>query len=502
MNRTKHFFYNTISTGFYQAIIMIAGFITPRIMLKYYGSEINGLVTSINQFIVYFNLVEAGLSSAATYALYKPLAEKNYKAINAIVSAAKKFYTQAGYIFISLTVTLALFYPLYLKTDSLAPYNIAILVLVLGVNGALEFFTLAKYRVLLSAAQKIHVISLASSINIIINTAIVVVFGRMQINIVFLKAIALLSIFSRTIILLIYTRIKYKYLSYKEKPDYNALKKRWDALYLQILGAIHVGAPVIILTIITNNLKMVSLYTVFNMIIGAINGILSIFISGLSASFGDVIAKKETEILKKAYSEFEFAYYALISIVYSTAFVTIMPFINIYTKGVTDINYNQSIIGILFVLNGLLYNVKTPQGMLVISAGLFKETRIQTTIQGGIMVFLGSILAYFFGIHGVLLASIISNCYRVIDLLIYVPKNLTKLPIRNTIYRVLRIIISVFVVCFPFTIIKIAPPGYFSWALNSITIVVYSSLAVICINFVFEREMMKNLFNRVMGLIN
>ena len=65
MNRTKKFLYNSISTAFYQMVVMIAGFITPRFMLINYGSEINGLVSSINQFITYFNLVEAGLGSAA-----------------------------------------------------------------------------------------------------------------------------------------------------------------------------------------------------------------------------------------------------------------------------------------------------------------------------------------------------------------------------------------------------------------------------------------------------
>jgi len=150
-----------------------------------------------------------------------------------------------------------------------------------------------------------------------------------------------------------------------------------------ILGAVHIGAPAVILTLITKNLKLVSVYTIFNMVIAGINGILSIFISGLSASFGDVIAKGETTVLQKAYREVvEFAYYGLITLVYSIAFVTIMPFIKIYTKGVTDINYDVPLIGFLFVLNGLLYNIKTPQGMLVISAGLFKETKVQTTIQG------------------------------------------------------------------------------------------------------------------------
>lgn len=421
MSRTRRFFYNSISTAFYQIVLMLAGFITPRIILKYYGSEINGIVSSVNQFIIYFNLVEAGLSGAATYALYKPLGEKRYEAVNAIVSAAKKFYTQAGYIFVSLTLGLAIFYPLYLKTELLTPVNMGLLVLILGVNGALEFFTLAKYRVLLAADQRSYVISLASLIHIVINTIIVVIFGSMQVNIVILRAIALLSIFTRSFILLIYTRKKYRFLDYKEEPNYNALNKRWDALYLQILGAVHTGAPVVILTLLTQNLKLVSVYTIFNMIIGAINGILGIFVSGLSASFGEVIVKNETNVLRKAFSEFEFAYYGLITIAYSITLITLMPFIGIYTKGITDINYNEPLIGFLFVLNGVLYNIKTPQGMLVISAGLFKETKLQTTIQGGIAVLLGIILTPFLGIVGVLVASILSNLYRDIDLIFLFP---------------------------------------------------------------------------------
>ena len=41
------------------------------------------------------------------------------------------------------------------------------------------------------------------------------------------------------------------------------------------------------------------------------------------------------------------------------------------------------------------YNIKTPQGMLVISAGLYKETRIQTITQALIIVVLGVILTLY-----------------------------------------------------------------------------------------------------------
>ena len=89
MGRSKKFILNSVTTALLQVVTMIAGFITPRFMLTAYGSEINGLISSILQFISYFNLVEAGLSSAAVYSLYKPIAEKDYNRI--IVTWYQKF---------------------------------------------------------------------------------------------------------------------------------------------------------------------------------------------------------------------------------------------------------------------------------------------------------------------------------------------------------------------------------------------------------------------------
>lgn len=501
MSRTKKFFYNSTSTAFYQVILLIAGLITPRIMLKYYGSEVNGLVSSVNQFIKYFNLVEAGLSGAAIYALYKPLAGKDYKGVNRIVSAARKFYIQSGYIFVFLTVILALFYPMYVKTEILYPYEVGFLVLISGVNGALEFFTLSKYRVLLTADQKTYVISLASIVYTVVNTIIIVALGTAQINIVILVFVALLSIFLRSIILMIYVRKNYKFIDYKAKPNTKALDKRWDALYLQILGVIHTGAPVVILTLITKDLKLISVYSIFNMVIAGINSILGIFKSGLSASFGDVIAKGEKGVLQRSYTEFEYAYYALITIVYSIAFLTIMPFVKIYTTGVTDINYNIPLLGFLFVLNGLLYNIKTPQGMLVISAGMFKETRVQVTIQGLITVILGFILTPTMGIYGVLIASIISNIYRDIDLMFFIPKYVTSLPVVDTAKRILFMFISAIIIYLPFIKLEINATGYIQWIMYAFFIGIYTCIVVLIMSLLFDRKALKGILNRVKRMV-
>ena len=48
MGRSKKFMLNSVTTALLQVVTMIAGFITPRFMLTAYGSEINGLISSIS----------------------------------------------------------------------------------------------------------------------------------------------------------------------------------------------------------------------------------------------------------------------------------------------------------------------------------------------------------------------------------------------------------------------------------------------------------------------
>lgn len=67
MDRTAKFIKNTLATGLMQVVAMISGFIIPKIMLMFYGSEINGIVTSITQLISYLTLLEAGLSGATVF---------------------------------------------------------------------------------------------------------------------------------------------------------------------------------------------------------------------------------------------------------------------------------------------------------------------------------------------------------------------------------------------------------------------------------------------------
>lgn len=75
-NRAVLYRRNMVWSFVLQGSNILLTLVLPRIMIETYGSEQNGLVTSLTQIVMMFLVVEAGLSNAAMVSLYKPLAEK------------------------------------------------------------------------------------------------------------------------------------------------------------------------------------------------------------------------------------------------------------------------------------------------------------------------------------------------------------------------------------------------------------------------------------------
>lgn len=499
MNRTQKFALNSTTAALYQVVAMTIGLITPSLMISTYGSEINGLVSSINQLITYISLVEAGLSGAAVYSLYKPLAENNHNGVNGIVSAAKKFYIKTGYIFSAATFILGVIFALLKSTQSLSPVMIFALVMLLSANGCIDFFVLARFRVILTADQRMYVISLLSTVQIIIRAIVIIVSCKFYFHVLVLYALALVPIVIKIAVLYFYCKKNYSYLDFSAEPNIESLGRRYDVIYQQILGTVQTGAPTVIATIFLN-LITVSIYSVYNMVLNGINGVLNIFVSGLPAGFGELIAKKEFDNLRKITSEFEVAYYYILSVIYGLTMALLLPFIEIYTKNFHDANYYIPSLAILMVLNGICYSVKVPQSMLMISAGMYKEQRWRATAQAVIIVLGGIALVKPFGVQGVMIASIASNLYRTIDLLIYVPHHITHNSIKRTARRILGVFVNTVVVCLPTFFIDIKPTSYLTWILYAFVLGVYAVIIISAITFVLDKTESKALKTRLFGM--
>lgn len=499
--RTKLSVYNTIAAVLLQVVTMAVNLVLPQVMVRVYGSSVNGLVTSIRQFITYLGFIEAGLAGAAIYALYKPLADKDNGRISGVISAANRFYNIAGFVFSAMIVITTFIYPMFTSGQGISGLKIAALIIIIGASGSLEFFAVGKYKVLFTADQKSYVISCINSGAIAINALIIIFMAGRHYDIVTVQAFALISFVVRSLLYAAYGRIKYSHLNFKAPPINEALDKRWDSLIIQILGVITTATPIVATSLLCG-FKEASVFSIYNMVFASVLALLTTFNNGLSAIFGDILAKQETEILQRAYKQYEYLYYGLLTWGFGCAAILIMPFIEVYTRRFTDAVYIRPSVAALFILLGILYNIKTPQGMLLISAGLYKETRIQALIQTLINVIVSFGLAPFLGITGVVIGSILSNLYRDIDLIFFIPKTVTKMKPKATIIRVARLAVLFSISVFPVLLfIDLKPKNLLMWFIYSIPVSIWTLVVVAGGNIIMERKTASEVFSRVRTLI-
>ena len=100
-----------------QVIILVLGFVVPRIILTHYGSDTNGLMNTITQIFTYMALLEAGISNASKNALYKHIINDDKQEISVIMSASRRYYRRIAYIYLAAVIVLAVVVPFALKTE-------------------------------------------------------------------------------------------------------------------------------------------------------------------------------------------------------------------------------------------------------------------------------------------------------------------------------------------------------------------------------------------------
>ena len=158
MSNAKKSAYNMITSILGQVITIAMGIVIPRLVLVNLGSENNGLLSSITQVLGYASLLEAGVGLASLQALYKPIAEEDKPTVNAIMSATNLYYRRTGIAYLLLVLFLSALYPIIIKTT--IPYKtVALVVLISGLPGVVNYYFQGKYKILLQAEGKTYIIT-------------------------------------------------------------------------------------------------------------------------------------------------------------------------------------------------------------------------------------------------------------------------------------------------------------------------------------------------------
>lgn len=501
MSRSKSFASNAFWSLILQLVSVLTSFLVPRTIIGSYGSEANGLVTSLTQMIGYLSLVEAGVSAAAVFSLYEPLRSKDSYRISAIVSTAKRFYYKSGITFVLLSLLLAIVYPRVVDCAGFDAKQIALLTLSLCASGVLDFFTLAKYRVLLTADQKNWVIQIATIGYKILYTGIVLLLAGLRVDLVLVYLVAIIPVILRTIFLSIYAKRSYPNIDFNMNASNSKIDQQWDAFILQILSVVQSSFPILAVTFFVDSLDYVSVFSVYLLVANGIQQLCGVVTNGTQAVFGEVIAGHDLPLLRKAYRELCVLMGVLNTVTSGVAIVLITPFVSLYVAGQADINYSYPILGILVIINAFLYQLKAPEGLLVIAAGKYRESKPYVFAQSLILVVGSSIGALTAGMCGVMIGVCLSNVFAAIYLVVLVSRQITRTSCGLTLarYAISLFAFAPAVAAAAFQLLH--PTDWFSWVSDLALSVVLCVAWALLVFYLFDKKATRALFKRFASLI-
>ena len=497
--RSKKAFKNMIALVIWQLVSISCGFIIPKILITTFGSDVNGLVTSITQFLAYIAFMDLGVGAVVKSSLYKPIAENNNRKIENILAASERFFKTIAKIFLIYVAILSVVYPLFVKEEFSYIFTFS-LIIIIAVSSFAEYYFGITYRLFLQSDQRTYIISVIQILTTILNVIITVILAKLGANIIILKLFSSFVYILRPILQNIYVKKRYKIKLENANSDYK-LEQKWDGLAQHIASVIHGNTDIVVLTIFTNVLE-VSVYSVYALVTNGLKRLMEAICNGIDASFGNMIAKNEIDTLNKNFNMYEIVYLSLITIIYACTLVLIVPFVSVYTYGINDVNYIRPAFAYLIVLSEYIYAIRVPYNSLALVAGHFRETRNGAWVETIVNLGLSIILVFKFGITGVAIGTLIAMFIRAIEFINHSSKKILN---RENIIAWKKIIISfievgIIVTVSSFIIKNIEFSNYKIWISYSIIIFLIATCITCIINFTCYRKYkneIKNILKKV-----
>ena len=415
--------YNVIAGMGEEIVTMICGLILPRLILSTFGSTYNGLVSSISQFISVISLMKAGIGGVTRASLYKPLANNDTQAISAIVNQTERFMRRVALLFVGFVLVFAAVYSFSLmgEFDWLFSFT---LIIIISLSTFAQYYFGFTYSMLLSAGQKQWVTACVNIGAIIANTVIASVLILLGASIHVVKLGSAFVYVVSPFIIYTYTRRKYK-IDKTVTAKADLLKQRWDAVAHEVANFVNSNTDIMVLTIFVG-LGPVSIYSVHYLVINSLRKVVTHFITGFGAAFGDMYAKGEKELLNKNLRLFELIVFSLVSIIYSVTFVMLTPFVMVYTHGVTDVNYYQPVFAFLITMAGAFSCMRIPYETIVKSAGHYRQTRNASIVEAVINITVSIACVIPLGLVGVAIGTLAAAIYRTLLYATYMSRNVAE----------------------------------------------------------------------------
>lgn len=466
---------NNIIYGFgTKMLTMILGILIPRLFIVSYGSETNGLLSTITQIFTYLALLQAGIGTATVNALYKPLDDKAWKQVNEVFSQARSYFRRVALVYAFAVVFFSVTYSIVAKT-ALSRLEVFEVIMLQGFGSFITYYFCAPYTQLLVADGKQYI---SDNITFAIHVAtsvlkIVLVsagFGIVYVQTAYL-AVSLLTIPAT----IIYCRKLYPELKAYRTRNKNLLQERGAFIVHELSSVIFSNTDIFVISTFCS-LSLASVYSVYNLVFGALNSMINTANAGLGFILGQNIYK-DKKVFTKIYDIYSSIYDYIVFVVMTTAYILITPFVELYTSGVKDATYIMPGIAFLFVVVNLMSGVRAVGARLITVSGHADATKSHSIWEMVINLAASIFLVNFLGVYGVLIGTVVALIYRMNDIIIYANRVILE---RSPLHEYTQLVANsalFAVVQFVGKCISIENDSYLSLAFSGVA--VFSSCAIL-----------------------
>ena len=437
--KIKH---NLISSLVYQVVLISLGFLLPRLYLENFGSEVNGVLSTIKQIFTYLCLLEAGVGLATTQALYQRIGANDYKSASEVLTATNAYYKKTGIIYSAIVFVITVVYA-YLIPTSINSHVLFLLVILNAIPSLFSYFVQAKYRILMEVDGRKYVINHSETILQLASNAGKILVLLLTDSLILIQLVYCIIALCQLVYLYFYAKRRYQWLDLKAKPDFEAISQKNSVLVHQLSGMVFNNTDVILISVLCD-LKAVSIYAIYHIFFSQVQNFITTVVSSFTFALGQLF-HTDREKFEQLFQAYETVYIMATCFIYTLMAVFLLPLIQIYTSGINDAEYTNAILLLLFVVMNLLANFKLPANGVIEYSGEFKKTRSYAIWEMIINITVSVVAILSMGICGAILGTIAALVYRGIVTIFYSNKKVLQRSQMCT-YKILIANIAVFAI--------------------------------------------------------
>ena len=407
--RVKNALMNSGAVVAQKIMEILLSFAFRTILIYTLGTTYLGLSSLFTNIFSLLSLMEMGVGSSIVFLMYKPLNDKNYDEVNALLKVYSRFYDILGILIAIIGFALIPFLPKIIKEYNSLEINLLPIYILTLLNVVFSYF-LAYRRSLLEADQKAYVNSINYTffnfLGSILRIGALLIFKDYVLTLVITFVLTIVSnfvIYFKTNAL--YPFLKIKAVSKISKDKTIELLKRMGASTMHQLGNIVVTSTDNIIISAFIGVIVVGYYSNYSMITGIIYSIFSLIFTSITANVGNMKLNESDEKSLEIFNRLFFLNFYFYFVSCTCFYVCIDDFIVLWIGGEYLLDLN-----IVFVLTISLFI----QGMrhvtvtFINSSGLNYDTRYKSIFEAVINLAISLILVHFYGITGVIMGTIIS----------------------------------------------------------------------------------------------